>query len=438
MRPSARINATIELLENLHSQWAKGYRAPADGVLHDYFKARRFMGSKDRMHVSELLYYILRHGGSIQWWLDRAQTESTPRLVVIMALVLGYDHRLADIEELFTGGQYAPAPLTHRERALIESHADQPLVADFMPSWAKHNIPEWMEPRLRSLFADDFEAEVEALNQPAPVDLRINTLKCPDRADLIMELDRLGYYGAPTPFSPLGVRLQKRHPVFNTDIFRKGWFEMQDEGSQIVAALVNAQPGEKVIDFCAGAGGKTLAIAAKMENKGRVLAWDVNEKRLNQIRKRLARAGVDNVITHALESENDQHIKRHKESADWVLVDAPCSGTGTWRRNPDLKWRTSATDLAETRDLQRRILASAARLVKPGGRLVYATCSLLPEENVEQVKTFIVDHPDFRVEPLDEMWNKHRLWSEGLGACLQMSPHRDATDGFFGAILQRS
>jgi 16S rRNA (cytosine967-C5)-methyltransferase len=298
-------------------------------------------------------------------------------------------------------------------------------------------MPEWLEPRLMHVFGDHLTDEMNALNESAPVDLRVNTIKCPDRSDLIMALDKLGYYGAPTPHSPLGVRLQKRLPVFDTQAFRDGWFEMQDEGSQIVAALVNAQAGEKVIDFCAGAGGKTLAIAAKMENRGRLLAWDVNEKRLNQIKKRLARAGVDNVILHAMDSENDQHIKRHKDSADWVLVDAPCSGSGTWRRNPHLKWRLSPADLAETVELQQRILKSAARLVKPGGRLVYATCSILPEENIEQVKTFIVDHPDFRVEPLDEMWNKHTLQSEGVGSCLQMTPYRDKTDGFFGAFIKR-
>jgi 16S rRNA (cytosine967-C5)-methyltransferase len=223
--------------------------------------------------------------------------------------------------------------------------------------------------------------------------------------------------------------------AFNTQAFKDGKYEMQDEGSQVVSLLVEAKPGQKVIDFCAGAGGKTLAIAATMQNKGRILAWDVSANRLAQMNKRLARAGVSNVQTHALRDEADPHLKRHLASADWVVVDAPCSGSGTWRRNPDLKWRFTLEDLQEIKQIQQRILTNAARLVKPGGRLVYITCSVFLDENYWQVKQFLGGNPTFRVEAPNKLWNKHVNARDGLGSCLALSPHQDGTDGFFAAVL---
>lgn len=438
MQPGARISAAIELLASLHDGWEAGRRIPADAALSDYYRQRRYMGSKDRAFVSELIYFTLRHGGALQWWAEQSKLRDiTPRQIVLLALVMGLDYDPAKVSDWCDGRNYAPKPLIAEERDLLNDCAEEPLEHANMPGWARYNMQDWLIPILRREFGDDFEAEIDALNREAPVDLRVNTLKCAERSDLIMELDRAGFFGAPTPISPLGVRLKKRLPIYTLPAFKDGWFEMQDEGSQLVAALVNATSGQKVIDFCAGAGGKTLAIAAAMQNKGRLLAWDVNEKRLSQIKKRLARAGADNVIVHVLQSETDPFVKRHKESADWVLVDAPCSGSGTWRRNPDLKWRFTRKDLEEVKELQRRILASAARLVVPGGHLVYATCSLLQEENQQQVEGFLVDRPDFRVEPLPEIWNKHRLWQDGLGNYMRLSPHKDGTDGFFATILKR-
>jgi 16S rRNA (cytosine967-C5)-methyltransferase len=247
-----------------------------------------------------------------------------------------------------------------------------------------------------------------------------------------------GYELYPTPVSDIGLRLTKRAPIFTSPAFKAGHFEVQDEGSQLVAALVSAKPGMKVIDFCAGTGGKTLAIAAQMENKGRILAWDSSAKRLGQIKERLRRAGVDNVQVHVLEHENDQFIKRHKDSADRVLVDAPCSGTGTWRRNPDLKWRFTPKDLEEVVAVQQRILQSAARLVRPGGQLVYATCSLLPCENQGQIEQFLKNISNFEVVPVDKIWDKARPESSGASApYLSLTPHQDGVDGFFAAVLER-
>lgn len=439
MQPGARVSAAIELLQGLHASWEEGKRLPADAALSDYYKQRRYMGSKDRAFVSEIVYFALRHGGALQWWAEQsALRQIGPRQIVLLTLVMGLDYDPALVADWCDGRQYAPKPLITEERDMLNQCADEPLEHEAMPGWARHNLQDWLIPLLLKEFGDDFASEISALNEEAPVDLRVNTLKCPDRSDLIMELDRAGYYGTPTPHSALGIRLQKRLPIFTLDAFKDGWFEMQDEGSQLVCTLVQAEAGQKVIDFCAGAGGKTLALAAKMENKGRLLAWDVNEKRLSQIRKRLARAGVDNVITHVLTSETDSFIKRHHDTADWVLVDAPCSGSGTWRRNPDLKWRFTQQDLKEIIQLQAAILASAARCVKSGGSLVYATCSLLSIENEDQIKRFLADNPDFSVEKLPQIWNKHRLWHDGEGTIIRLTPYRDQTDGFFAIRLKRS
>lgn len=438
MQSGARLSAAIELLEQLHLGWEQGKRTPADAALSDYFKKRRYMGSKDRAFVSQLVYLCLRKGGALQYWAERSQLQLVqPRHIVLLALVMGMEYRAQRIIEWCDGRTYAPKPLLREEKDLLIQYDEHPLEKPDMPEWARFNLQDWLIPLLHSEFGERFVDEISALNEEAPVDLRINTLHCHDRSDLMLELDRVGCYGIPTPHSPLGVRLKKRIPIFTVDAFKQGWFEMQDEGSQIVAALADAQPSEKVIDFCAGAGGKTLALAAQMQNKGRLLAWDINETRLNQIKKRLARAGVDNVLLHVLKSENDPFLKRHSGTADCVVVDAPCSGSGTWRRNPDLKWRFSPQDLEEMQALQASILAQAARCVAPAGRLIYITCSLFSNENEEQVKHFLGEHPDFGVEQPAEVWNKVTSFREGLGHIIRLSPHSHGTDGFFAAILRK-
>lgn len=436
MTPAARIQAAIEIMEHVQSIWQADKRAPVDGLLADYFRARRFIGSKDRGAISELVYFVLRFGGSLQWHIESCDRSVTPRRVVMVALLF-HEPALTveEIAERFDGTKYAPAAITAQERSMLERCGARAFADADMPEDARLNYPAWAEGRLKDAFGDDLPAAMEALNRQAPIDLRANTLKCKDAGDLILALDTDGYFGVPTPHSPLGVRLKKRLPAFNTQAFKDGKFEMQDEGSQIAALLVRAKPGQKVIDFCAGAGGKTLAIAATMQNKGRLLAWDTSAGRLAQMGKRLARAGVSNVQTYVLRDEADPYLKRHLNSADWVLVDAPCSGSGTWRRNPDLKWRFTLDDLQEIKAIQQRILQQAARLVKPGGRLVYVTCSVFPDENFWQVKQFLGGNPTFRVEAPDKLWNKHLLARDGVGASLVLSPHKDGTDGFFAAVL---
>lgn len=436
MKPAARIQAAIEIMEHVQSIWDAERRAPVDGLLSDYFRARRYIGSKDRGSIAELVYYVLRFGGALQWHVEACDRSVTPRRVVMVALLFQEPKMTPDqIVAAFDGSKYAPAPVTEQERVMLERCASHKFTSDQMPADARLNYPKWVEGRLEDAFGSQLEEAMAALNRSAPIDLRVNTLKCKDAKALIAALAEEGYEGAPTPISPIGVRLKKRLPAFNTKTFKDGKFEMQDEGSQMVAQLVKAKPGQKVIDFCAGAGGKTLAIAAAMQNKGRILAWDTSATRLAQMNKRLARAGVSNVQTHVLRDEADPFLKRHLASADWVLVDAPCSGSGTWRRNPDLKWRFWLEDLQEIKNIQQRILQNAARLVKPGGRLVYVTCSVFPDENFWQVKQFIGGNPTFRVEAPDKLWNKHTTARDGLGACLSLSPHIDGTDGFFAAVL---
>lgn len=440
MTPAAHTQATIELIEHIQATWANDRHAPVDALLAQYFKARRYIGAKDRGAISDLVYFTLRHGGTLEWHLEQCDRTTTPRRLVMVALLFyampGHTPlAVEDINELFCGEKYAPSILTDQEMTMLTRCEGREFMAADMPSAAKYNYPDWMEGRLKDAFGDELPEAMQAMNAQAPIDLRTNLLKCKDRGDLILALDADGYFAAPTPHSPIGVRLKKRLPAFNTVAFREGLYEMQDEGSQIASLLVAAKPGQKVIDFCAGAGGKTLAIAATMKNKGRLLAWDTAAHRLEQMSKRLARAGVSNVQTHVLTSESDPFLKRHVKTADWVLVDAPCSGSGTWRRNPDLKWRFTLDDLREIKELQMRILANAARLVKPGGRLVYVTCSVFADENIWQVKQFLGNNPTFRVATPDRMWNKHLTTQQDVGDFLALSPHKDGTDGFFAAIL---
>jgi len=307
-----------------------------------------------------------------------------------------------------------------------------------MPAWVKGEYPEWLEPRLTASLGDRLAAEMAALRDEAPVDLRVNTLKT-DRDAAQAALAAEGLKAEPTKLSPIGLRLPARITLSAQQAFKDGLVEVQDEGSQLLALLTGAKPGMAVVDFCAGAGGKTLALAATMENKGRLVACDVNERRAEKAVLRLRRAGVHNVTRRLLESESDKWVKRQSGTFDRVLVDAPCSGSGTWRRNPDAKWRLSEQSLEELVALQGRILASAARLVRPGGRLVYSTCSLLAAEDREQVDKFLAAHPDFKLVQLPQ------VWAETLGGdcpltedCLFLNPSIHGTDGFFAAVMERT
>ena len=421
MKPGARMASAMEALEEMETNWAEGGRAPADAVLNQFFRQRRFIGSKDRGEVSRVVYAVLRNEAALNWQLDQGGLPSDPRGRVLAEAVLLGGIGLKDMKALCDGQAYSPPRLSEPELGWIKQQADQPLLADAMPSAVRHHFPEWLMPRLETVFGDQLPDAMAALNEEASVDLRVNTLKS-SRDEVLKTLQDAGLEPEPTPHSALGVRLHKRGALFATEAFRAGWFEMQDEGSQLVAALVQAKPGDKGVDFCAGAGGKTLALSAQMENRGRILAWDTAGKRLGQMKPRLGRAGVSNVQARVLKSERDNMVKRHLDSADWVLLDVPCTGTGTWRRSPDLRRRTTPEALAEVQTHQRAILESAARLVKPDGRLIYATCSILPEENEQQIEAFLNAHESFK--RIDED--------------LRLYPHTHGTDGFYGSVLQKA
>ncbi len=460
MLPASRIQTAIEILDQLFSSWRSEKRIAADALIDRYFRARRYIGSKDRGAIAEMVYWCLRHKASLEWYITRhpalvaesgasspaeqaaldpglRRNDNPPnaRRLILTALALRGEE---NIPALFSSERHAPAPLSAEEKAYAKALRGKPLLHADMAQEARLNTPAWLLPYFEGIFAAELQAELEAMQAQAPVDVRANTLKT-TRDALQAQLAAEGVATSATPLSPVGLRLEGRTPVFGTESFKAGLFEMQDAGSQMVALITGAKPGQKVIDFCAGAGGKTLALAAMMQNKGRILAWDTSPKRLEQIRPRLKRAGVDNVQTHVIASESDPFIKRHKDSADIVLVDAPCSGAGTWRRNPDLKWRFTESDLREVLGVQARILQSAARLVKPGGVLVYATCSLLEVENEAQVNSFLKTCNIFRVVSVHEIWDKTSAEArERSSPFLRLTPRQDGVDGFFAALLQRN
>jgi 16S rRNA (cytosine967-C5)-methyltransferase len=339
------------------------------------------------------------------------------------------------LNKLFSGGQYAPPPLAPNEARALRTLEGHTLEHPQMPEPVRLEVPDWIYPSLQARFGEALEAELAALAESAPLDLRVNLLKATVE-DALASLAAEGVTATRTRLSPWGLRVPGRRPVSAGRTFREGLVEIQDEGSQLVAALVGAAPGMRVADLCAGAGGKTLALAMAMQNRGHIVACDVSAARLDGAVRRLRRAGVHNVERHLLEV-GDRWVKRRAEGFDRVLADAPCTGTGTWRRNPDARLRVSARDLAELLPKQAAILAQAARLVRAGGRLVYATCSLLTEENEAQVQAFLASHPDFALVPLERAWELPTPLP-GPGLFLSLTPKRHGTDGFFAAVLERA
>lgn len=446
MREGARLQAVVALLDRVSAS-----SAPADTIVTAYFRQCRYIGSTDRRVISEIVYQILRRYEELGWYLAGVLSHKAgwSRL-----LVLAYAHTIQgfsveQIESLCQGGakkeegKFGLAPLSTLERMLLDGMGS--LKREAMPLSARLNIPAWAVPRLETTFGGQLEEAAEALNQAAPLDLRVNTLKT-TRDAVLAHLRSEGFNATVTPWSPVGIRLTERRPLSGHDLWKKGEIEIQDEGSQILSLLVDAREGMAVMDFCAGAGGKTLAMAATMKNRGRIVATDVAAWRLHRSRERLRRAGVSNVEFRALgEEATVKWLKRQAGRFDRVLVDVPCSGSGTWRRNPDLKRRFGEQDLAELIVKQQHILARAALLVKPGqgsmpgGRLIYATCSLFGEENISQVHHFLETHPDFRLIPIEEIW--HSVLGSACpmkGDTLQLTPHAHSVDGFFMAVMERT
>ncbi len=429
MTPQARVAAAIDLVEEI----AAAPRRPADAVANEYFRARRFIGSGDRRSVSDRAWSVLRARRRLGWWLARVDMPESPRMLVAASLMLeGW--ALSGVEQMYVGGKFGPAPLDDGERAALAALEGRAMAPPDMPIAVRLEVPDWIYPRLVTRFGDALEAEMDAMALAAPLDLRVNILKG-TRADAISALALEGIAALPTPLSPWGLRVEGRRPVSTGAAFQSGLVEIQDEGSQLVAAIVGAAPGMRVADWCAGAGGKTLAMAMTMNNSGHIAACDVHSKRLDGAVARLRRAGVHNVERHLVE-RGDKWAKRRAGTFDRVLVDAPCTGTGTWRRNPDARTRLVEQDVLELVPKQADILDHAAKLVRVGGWLVYATCSVLRDENEDQVSAFLARHPEFATRPMSAAWAL-----PGALPCpdpfLSLTPLSHRTDGFFAAILER-
>ena len=400
---------------------------PADAVVSRFFRDNRQLGPRERATLAETVYTVLRKKLLFDH-LAPSGTGPRGRRLAILGFHGPRDFlksALNDTEKRWLDACDAVAPAD-----LLERH--------------RHNLPEWLAAPLKAQLGDEFWALAEALQQPAPLDLRVNALT-EKRAEVREELARAAIKSVATPYSPWGLRVDGKPPVNRLEAFTRGAIEVQDEGSQLLALLLDAKRGEMVVDFCAGAGGKTLAIGASMRNTGRLYAFDTSAHRLDALKPRLARSGLSNVHPAAIAHERDDRVKRLAGKIDRVLVDAPCSGLGTLRRNPDLKWRQSPESVKELEQKQAAILRSAARLVKPGGRLVYATCSVLPEENEAIAEAFGAEHPEFVPMEVGELLSALKVegaatlasGGEGGQRYLRLWPHRHATDGFFAAVWNR-
>jgi 16S rRNA (cytosine967-C5)-methyltransferase len=432
MTPAARLSAAIELIDTIDAQ-----RVPAAKALKEWGTAHRYAGSGDRAAISGLIWDVLRRRASSAWIMD----DDTARARALGMLKLERSMDVDAIAALCDGGRFAPEPLNERERAALTSRT-----LDEAPAPIAGDYPEWLDGYLAQVFGDDRVAEATAMASRAPLDLRVNTLKA-KREKILPSLKHLG--AQPTPWSPIGLRIElgadARNPgIHAEEDFIKGAIEVQDEGSQLAALLSAAKPGEQVIDLCAGAGGKTLALAAMMQGKGRLIATDNDKRQLAPIHERLSRAGVHNCDVRTPKGDTDTLSDIHA-SADLVLIDAPCTGTGTWRRNPDAKWRMRPGALEVRLKDQVAVLDRAAALTKPGGRIAYITCSVLPPENGDQIRGFVARHPEFVIVPPSQtttvLWEKAedfaaatRQSAEGL----LMTPRLTRTDGFFVSILRNN
>jgi len=420
MHPKALLDESAALIEQVFK-----FEHPADAVVARHFRENRSLGPRERATLSDSVYAILRQRLKLEW-LARSGSGSKWRRLAILA---------------FPGDRaFVKSALTDAEKTWLD-HCDAVSDADLM-SQHRHNLPDWLATALGAQVGNDFDALVASLNQAAPLDLRVNLLKA-KRDAALASIRQAGLDAEATPYSPLGIRLAGKPSLAKLPAFVNGEIEVQDEGSQLLALLLDAKRGEMVVDFCAGAGGKTLAIGAAMRNSGRLYAFDTSGHRLDALKPRLARSGLSNVHPVAIAHERDDRIKRLAGKIDRVLVDAPCSGLGTLRRHPDLKWRQTPQTVAAHAELQKAILTSAARLLKPGGRLVYATCSLLPDENEAVADAFSGAHSDY--EPLSvralldalHVGEAHALCAGNSGEHLRLWPHLHSTDGFFAAVWRK-
>ncbi|HFC8541917.1 RsmB/NOP family class I SAM-dependent RNA methyltransferase [Neisseria weaveri] len=414
-----QLEHTASLLENMLT-----FKQPADAVLSAYFREHKKLGRQDRHEIAETAFAALRHYQKISAALRRPHAQA--RKAALAALVLGRSVNIGSLKDLIN---------EEETEFLSQLKARKAEFSDGLNTAAE--LPEWL---IRQLHNHYSETEIlqfgRSINQPAPLDVRVNTLNG-KRDKILAELQTEGLQAEATPYSPWGIRFKDKIALNKHPRFLDGTLEVQDEGSQLLALLLGAKRGEIVVDFCAGAGGKTLAVGAMMANKGRIYAFDIAEKRLANLKPRMTRAGLTNIHPERISSETDPRIARLNGKADRVLVDAPCSGLGTLRRNPDLKYRQSPETLASLQAQQVSILSEAAKLVAPKGRLVYATCSILPEENELQVRRFLDTHPEWHTVDCAELLSNAKI-NLDTGVYLRLDSAQHQTDGFFAAVFERN
>ena len=400
---------------------------PADVLLSIYFKRNHELGARDRGILAETAYFALRRLASLAWAMAPADPVRSSRLAALTAVAWKYGR--SQVSEAAAG----------RDAQALEAILAKPL--DRAPAAVRAEVPEWLYEKITAQYPDA-QGFFRSIAEGAPLDVRVNSLKA-TRSEVLAELDRAGIGAVQMRYSPDGLRLKEKVGLGSLPVYREGRIEVQDEGSQLIARLLEPKRREMICDFCAGAGGKTLAIGAMMRSTGSLYAFDINAKRLDGMVPRLRRSGLDNVRRIAIRDEHDKRLGRLAGKFDRVLVDAPCSGTGTLRRNPDLRWRLSLEELARINAVQASVIRSAARLVKQGGRLVYATCSVLEQENQAVVQAFLAEHPEFVLKSAPAI-----LEAQGVafspeekaqsGDWFVMLPQRQDTDGFFAAVLERT
>ncbi len=428
MKPAARLSAAIEILDQIE----KGKMA--DRVLAGWAKANRYAGSKDRAAIQARVFDVLRHRALYSFAVDGL----TPRALILASLLVDDELQPADIEGLFSGERFAPSPLDERECSVLAKAHDRLRAA---PDHARFNVPEWLFPELAGAFGDNLEAELAVLNTRAPVDLRVNLLKA-TRADVQRRLAAEDIDTDPCEVSPWALRSMSNARVTHTKTFNEGLVEIQDLGSQLTCMVSGVKPGDRVVDLCAGAGGKALALSTMLSGEGSVIACDTDPRRLGRLKPRAERAGAATIETrrlHAFDPDAaDPDLADLEGLVDCVFVDAPCSGTGAWRRQPEARWHLTPEKLDSYRVAQIEVLVRGARLVRPGGRLVYVTCSVLPSENDQQIDTFLKEITLFQ----ERDWRDS--WPDGVpmpaapeGSRLRLTPNSTDTDGFFAVVLER-
>ena len=419
MHPNALLEAATDLVHRVLR-----FEHPADRVVSDFFRESRALGARERHQLTDTAFAVLRELPLLRHLARSGSGEQERRLVLLA----------------WQGNAgFLRAAMSESEIAWLERSKAMP--RDGLPEPLRHNLPEWFAERMQRQLGDEFWPWIESIGKAAPLDLRVNVAKA-SRDEALARLVAAGIAAAPTPHSPVGLRVEGKPALQKLDIYTDGWIEVQDEGSQLLALLTGAKRGEMVVDFCAGAGGKTLALGAQMRNTGRLYAFDVSGHRLAALKPRLARSALSNVYPVQIAHERDERIKRLAGKVDRVLVDAPCTGLGTLRRNPDLKWRQTPEALAGLGEQQRKILDAAARLLKPGGRLVYATCSPLLEEDEQVAADFDAGAlgPSFSRLPVLELLNRAQVSDAGplaSGNDLRLWTHRHGSDGFFAAAWER-